>query len=337
MKISDVALLIKGNVEGNGDVDISGLSGPTTAKANDLTFATDEDKLAIAEKSPTACVLTTNTVRKSTKPLIRVINPKLAFLTLYHILYKPVIRKSFIHPSVVIGNLVQLGINVWIDSHVTIEDNVIIKDNTIIESGSVIKKNCIIGASCHIHPRVLLYENTVLKDNVILHGGVVVGSDGFGYVKDKDVIYKFPQLGKVIIEDNVEIGANSTIDRGSLEDTIIGANSKIDNLCHIAHNVKIGKNLIMAAQSGIAGSTIIGDNVTVSGQVAITDNVTVGCHAVIGGKSAVIGDIDDHAVVWGMPARGLAQTKRQMAVLSWLTKNFSSLSRVVKEKVFLEK
>ena len=332
MKITDVALLVKGAVEGDGEVDIVGLSGPSTAKANDLTFATDESKLSIAEKSLTGCVLTTTTVRKSTKTLIRVHNPKLAFLTLYHALYKPARRESFIHPSAVMGRSVSLGNNVWIGSHVTIEDNVTIQDNSIIESGCIIKQNCFIGASCHLYPRVLLYENIILKDNVILHGGVVVGSDGFGYVKDKGVIYKFPQLGKVIIEENVEIGSNSTIDRGSLEDTIIGANSKIDNLCHIAHNVKIGKNLIMAAQSGIAGSTIIGDNVTISGQVAVTDNVTVGANAVIGGKSCVIGNIDERAVVWGIPARDLAQTKRQMAVVSWLTKNFLSLSKIVKEK-----
>ncbi len=332
MRITDVALLVKGAVEGNGEIDIIGLSGPTTAKANDLTFAVDECKLLVAEQSLTGCILTTNTVRKSTKPLIRVHNPKLAFLTLYHALYKPVVRKSFVHPTAAIGNFVKFGNNVWVGSHVTIEDNVTIKDNSIIESGCIIKKNCCIGVSCHLYPRVLLYENIILKDNVILHGGVVVGSDGFGYVKDQGVIYKFPQLGKVIIEENVEIGSNSTIDRGSLEDTIIGANSKIDNLCHVAHNVKIGKNLIMAAQSGIAGSTVIGDNVTISGQVAITDNVTVGSNAVIGGKSAVIGDIDDRSVVWGIPARSLAQTKRQMAVASWLTKNFSIISKIVKQK-----
>jgi UDP-3-O-[3-hydroxymyristoyl] glucosamine N-acyltransferase len=165
-----------------------------------------------------------------------------------------------------------------------------------------------------------------------LHGGVVVGSDGFGYVKNENTIYKFPQLGKVVIEENVEIGANTTIDRGSLEDTVIGAGSKIDNLCHIAHNVKIGKNLIMAAQSGIAGSTVIEDNVTISGQVAVTDNVRIGRNVVIGGKSVVIGHVKENEVVWGCPARPLAQTKRQMAVLSWLTKNFSALSKILIEK-----
>lgn len=325
MKISELAVLIKGVVEGDGDADITGLSGPGAAKANDLTFATDEHRLAVAEKGQTACVLTNTTVRNSTKTLIRVHDPKLAFLISYQAVYRSSPREAFVHPTASIAASAQLGDNVWVGPHVDIEDHVVVGNNTVIESGAVIRRHCSIGAFCHIHPRVLLYENTVLKDHVILHGGVVAGSDGFGYVKDKGVIHKFPQLGKVIIEENVEIGANTTIDKGSMEDTVIGSNSKIDNLCHIAHNVKIGKNLIMAAQSGIAGSAVIGDDVTISGQVAITDNVTVGRNAVIGGKSGVIGDIADNAVVWGLPARPLAQTKKQMAVLSWLTKNFQRL------------
>ena len=335
MKISELALLIKGIVEGNGDVNVSGLSGIEIAKPNDLTFAIDEDRLSLAEKSQAAAVITTELIRKSTKPLIRVKNPKLAFLMSYQILYRQQPKESFIHPSALIAPSVKFGKNVQVGSQVSIEENVVIGDHTMIESGSIIKKNCTLGHFCHLYARVVLNENTILKDNVVLHPGVVVGSDGFGYVKDKGTIYKFPQLGKVIIEDNVEIGANSTIDKGSLDNTIIGANSKIDNLCHIAHNVKIGKNLIMAAQSGIAGSTVIGDNVTISGQVAVTDNVKVGNNVMIGGKSAVIGNIEDNAVVWGCPARPLMKVKKQMAVLSWITKNFSSLSKIMKEEYSL--
>ena len=332
MKISDLAGIIKGTIEGDGDIDIIGLSGIKTAQSSDLTFAVDDDVLTLAEKSQTACVLTTHTVRKSFKPLIRVTNPKLAFLMSYQVLHAVQSSRSCIDPSAVVAASVKLGNNVRIDSQVCIEDHVIIGDGVIIESGVVIKKNCVIGACCHLHPGVILYEKTVLKESVVLHGGVVVGSDGFGYVKDKNTIYKFPQLGKVVIEENVEIGANTAIDRGSLDDTIIGANSKIDNLCHIAHNVKIGKNALIAAQCGIAGSTVIGDNVTLSGHVAVTDNVTIGNNVIVGGKSCIIGSIDDNAIVWGSPARPIAQTKKQMAVLSWLTKHFSSLSKLVKEE-----
>jgi UDP-3-O-[3-hydroxymyristoyl] glucosamine N-acyltransferase len=165
---------------------------------------------------------------------------------------------------------------------------------------------------------------------VVLHSGVVLGADGFGYVKERGKIYKFPQLGRVIVEDDVEIGTNTTVDRGSLSDTVIGAGTKIDNLCQIAHNVKIGKNVLVAAQTGISGSTVIKDNVTMGGQVGIADNLTIGANVTIGAQSGIIGNIADNAILWGTPARSVAQTKRQMAVLAWMTKNFKLLSKLVK-------
>jgi len=332
LKIKELALLIEGTIEGDDNVDITGLSGIESARHGDLTFAMDEDKLNRAEDSHTACILTTNTGRKSTKPLIRVNNPKLSFLIAYNALHHPVSGESFVHPSAAIASTVVLGQGVRIDAHVSIEDHVQIADQTVIESGCVIKKNCKIGEKCHLHPNVVLYEDSILKNNVVLHGGVVVGSDGFGYIRERAKIYKFPQLGMVVIEDDVEIGANSTIDRGSLGCTVIGAGSKIDNLCHIAHNVKIGKNVIMAAQCGIAGSTVIGDGVTMSGHVAVIDNVTIGNNVSIGGQSGIIGNIEDNAAIWGSPARGVKQIKKQMAVLAWLAKNFNVLSKIIKEK-----
>lgn len=332
MKIKELALLIEGTIEGDDNVDIIDLSGIESARLGDLTFATDENNLDLAETSQTACILTTKTSRKSTKPLIRVNNPKLAFLIAYNAFHEKESAEPFIHPTAAIADSVILGKSVRIDAHVSIEDNVVIGDHTTIESGCVIKKNCKLGEQCHLHPNVVLYENTILKNKIVLHGGVIVGSDGFGYVRDREKIYKFPQLGTVVIEDDVEVGANTTIDRGSLGCTIIGAGSKIDNLCHIAHNVKIGKNVIMAAQCGIAGSSVIGDNVTMSGQVAVIDNITIGQNVSIGGQSGIIGDIKGNTAIWGTPARGVKQVKKQMAVLSWLSKNFTVLSKMIKEK-----
>jgi UDP-3-O-[3-hydroxymyristoyl] glucosamine N-acyltransferase len=332
LKIKELALLIEGTIEGDDNVDITDLSGIESARQGDLTFATDEDKLRLAEGSSTTCVLTTKTSRKSTKTLIRVNNPKLAFLIAYNAFHAAASADPFIHPTVAILDSVTLGKNVRIGSHVSIEENVVIGDHTTIESGAVIKKNCKLGEHCQIHPNVVLHENVILKNKVVLHSGVIVGSDGFGYVRDRDKIYKFPQLGTVVIEDSVEIGANCTIDRGSLGCTMIGEGTKIDNLCHIAHNVKIGKNVIMAAQCGIAGSSVIGDNVTMSGHVAVIDNVTIGQNVNVGGQSAIIGNIEDNASIWGSPARGVRQTKKQMAVLSWITKNFAVLSTMIKEK-----
>ncbi|MDD3905264.1 MAG: UDP-3-O-(3-hydroxymyristoyl)glucosamine N-acyltransferase [Candidatus Omnitrophica bacterium] len=327
MKIRELAKMIGGAVEGDGNIDINGVSGVETAKSGDMAFALNEERLSGAEKSNVSCVLTNKTIRKSTKTLIRVTNPKLSFLISSNILNVPPVRESFIHPTAVVSDKAHLGKGVWIGSGVSIEEGVIIGDHVIIESNSVIKKNCEMGSFCHIHPNVTLYENTILQKNVILHSGVVAGSDGFGYVKDNGSVYKFPQLGKVIIRDNVEIGANTTIDKGSLSDTIIDEGTKIDNLCQIAHNVKIGKNMLMAAQCGISGSTTVGNNVTIGGQAGIADNVTIGNDVIIGAKSAVIGNVKSGAIVWGIPARPIAQTKRQMAVLSWITKNFKKISR----------
>ncbi len=323
MKIKELALLVEGIVEGDGDIEIDGLSGIETAKTGDLTFAIDEDRLASAEKSGTSCIVTGISMRRSTKPLIRVKNPKFSFLMLYNALYAQEARGAFTHPAAVIAKSARLGKNVWIGPCVSIEDGVSIGEGAIIESNSVIKKNCEIGAFCRIYPNVTLYENTKLGNNVILHSGAVAGADGFGYVTEAGRIYKFPQLGRVIIEDDVEIGANTTIDRGSLGDTVIGAGSKIDNMCQIAHNVKIGKNVLIAAQSGVSGSSVIKDNVIMGGQVGIADNLTVGKNVTIGAQSGVIGDIKNNEILWGTPARPIAQTKRQLAVLSWLTKNFA--------------
>lgn len=331
MEIKKLASLVGGVVEGDSNIDITGLSGIEFAKKGDITFAMDETLLAAAEKSNASCVLCDGIVRKSSKPLIRVKNPKYAFLVLYNALQRPEPRPAFTDPSARVAKSAKIGKNVWIGPHVSIEDDVIIGDGTIVESGSAIKKNCRLGSLCRLYPNVILYENTVLKNNVTLHGGVVIGADGFGYVKEAGKIFKFPQLGKVIIEDNVEIGANTTIDRGSLCDTVVSQNTKIDNLCQVAHNVRIGKDVLIAAQTGISGSSVVENNVTMGGQVGIADNVSIGENVMIGAQAGIIGDIKPNSIIWGTPARPIAQVKRQMAVLSWITKNFKILSKFIKE------
>ncbi len=329
MNVRELAQLVEGIVDGDGEIEIKGFKGIESAKSGDITFAVDEKRLTFAEKSDASCILTDMHVRRSAKALIRVKNPKLSFLIMYNKLHPAERRDAFIHPTALISNSAHLGNGAWIGSYVTIEDSVHIGEHAIIESNSVIKKNCKIGISCHIYPNVTLYENTTVGNNVIIHSGVVIGADGFGYVKEKGTIYKFPQLGNVIIKDYVEIGSNTTVDRGALGSTVIGENSKIDNLCQIAHNVQIGKNVIIAAQTGISGSTIIKDNVTMGGQVGIADNLIVGENVTIGAQSGIIGDIENGTTLWGTPARPAAQVKRQLAVLSWITKNIKLVKKLI--------
>lgn len=330
MNIKELAQLVDGVVDGDGEIQIKGLSGIESAKSNDITFAVDEKKLELAEKSNASCILTDRGVRKSTKTLIRVKNPKLSFLIMYSKLNPGEQRQGFIHPTASISKSAHLGKDVWIGSHAAIEDNVDIGDRTIIESNSVIKKNSKTGISCRIYPNVTLYEDTIIGNNVILHSGTVIGSDGFGYIKEKGTIYKFPQLGNVIIKDNVEIGSNTSIDRGALGNTVIGENSKIDNQCQIAHNVQIGKNVIIAAQAGIGGSVVIKDDVTMGGQVGIADNSTIGKNVTIGAQTGIMGKIEDGATIWGTPAQPVIQVKRQLIAVSWLSKNIKLLKKLIK-------
>lgn len=330
MKVTDLAALIDGVVEGDHDIEITDVNGIERAQPGDLTFAMDEQRLARAEASGASCILASRSARDSSKTLIRVRNPQVAFLLSCHALHGAEDKGAFIHPTAVLADSVTLGERVWLGPHVVIENGVAIGNQAVIEANTVIKKNCRIGARCRLYPNVTLYDGVELREGVVLHSGVVVGSDGFGYLKDNGQVYKFPQLGKVVIEDGVEIGANTTIDRGSLNDTVIGAGTKIDNLCQVAHNVRIGRDTLMAAQCGISGSTVVGDNVTMGGQTGIADHVTIGNNVTIGGKAGVTGNLKSGAVVWGIPARPVGQVKRQIAVLSWLAKHFDRLSKVMR-------
>ncbi len=330
MKTTVLAALIDGIVEGDCGIEISGVNGADRARQGDLTFATDDAKLSRAETSDASCVLVTRGARRSSKTVIRVDNPRLAFLRCYTALVPAADRGASVHPTAVVADSAVLGERVWIGPHVVIEGGVTIGDGVIIEANSVVMENCRIGASCRIHPQVTLYQGVELGSGVILHSGVVVGSDGFGYVRDAGQVHKFPQIGNVVIEDHVEIGANTTIDRGSLDDTVIGAGTKIDNLCQVAHNVRIGRNALVAAQCGFSGSATIGDGLTMGGQTGVNSNVTVGNNVTVGGKAAVVKSLPDDAVVWGIPARPAGQAKRQIAVLSWLTKHFDQVSKSIK-------
>jgi len=221
--------------------------------------------------------------------------------------------ESFISDTAIIDESVQLGKNVTVGHNSVIGKNSVIGDNTVIDSNTVIAKNVLIGHSCHLFPNVTIYEDCILKDKVIIHSGSVIGSDGFGYLFHEGKQVKIPQVGNVIIEDDVEIGSNTSVDRATLGSTIIGEGTKLDNLVQIGHNCVLGKDSILCAQVGLAGSTIVGDRVFIAGQVGVGGHLKIDDGAMIGAQSGVSHSIPKNAKVFGTPAIDAGLKKRIIA------------------------
>jgi UDP-3-O-[3-hydroxymyristoyl] glucosamine N-acyltransferase len=259
------------------------------------------------------------------KPLLLSSQPRLAFARAAQLLYPKPDRVPGIHPSAVVHPSAILAENVSIDARAVIGEGATLGTATWIGAGTVISANASIGDQCEIHPHVTIYPGVKIGSRVIIHAGAVLGSDGFGYVSDPATgrYEKFPQIGRLEIEDEVEIGANTTIDRGALETTRIGRGAKIDNLVHIAHNCQVGENVVIAAQTGIAGSSTIEKNVVIGGQVGIADHVRIGEGAVLGAQCGV----PSHKIIrgkaitfWGTPARPLRLYLKELAMLARLAR-----------------
>jgi UDP-3-O-[3-hydroxymyristoyl] glucosamine N-acyltransferase len=246
-------------------------------------------------------------------------------------LLNPALPPTGVHPTAVIGANVKLGEGVSIGPCAVVGDNAQIGDGTRIEAGAVIGDGVRIGEHCRIYPRAVLYPGTTLRNRVIVHAGVVLGADGFGYVRDeKSGAYtQFPQQGTLLIEDDVEIGANTTIDRGALKQTKIGRGTKFDNLVHVGHNCEIGEDVILVAGVGISGSCTVGNGAVIAGQVGIGDHAHIGPGVILGGQAGVLSGktitnegmgVKPGTVLWGTPARPLSQVLREIAILARLAK-----------------
>lgn len=230
--------------------------------------------------------------------------------------------------SAVIGENVTIGSNVTIDAHVVLYSNISVGDNTTIRSGTVVMDHSVIGRDCLIYPNVTLRENSIIGDRVILHPGVVIGADGYGFFQREGKNIKIPQVGRVVIEDDVEIGANSTIDRARFQETVIGRGSKLDNLIHIAHNVTLGPDSLIAAQSGIAGSTKTGHHLMMGGQSGIRDNLNIGDQVTLLARTLITSKTADKAVVAGMPSRPIELWRKIQALINSLDTLFDRVRRL---------
>lgn len=312
LTLQEVADLVNGNVIGNPTGRVTGVNGIRDANDGDLTFLGDPRYRPYLESTRAAAVLVNGDVPEANgTPLIQVDNPYAAFARVLALVESEVRHPpKDIHESAVVAKTAAIGQNVALGSHVVIEDGCDIGDDVVIYAGVYVGRGCRIGAGTVIYPRAVIREHVQVGARCIIHSGAVLGSDGFGYTPGKDAAAKIPQVGSVVLEDDVEIGANTTIDRATCGETRIGKSTKIDNLVQIAHNVRIGQACMISGMVGVAGSAIIGDRVTIGGLSGINGHITVGDNVMVAGRSGVTKSVPEGAVVMGFPATPITEQRR---------------------------
>jgi len=300
--LREIADLINGVLLGDGDLEITGVTNIEDATATDIAFAV-APHLDKAAQSVAAAVIIPNTITEFDKPAIRVENPRVAFVSLLKLFTPQIVVEPGVHGTAVIGKNVSIGENASIMAYAVLADNVKIGDNTIVYPHSYIGHKATVGRDSLVYPNVTIATDCHIGNSVIIHSGAVIGSDGFGFITVGGRHEKVPQVGNVLIEDDVEIGANVAIDRATTGSTIVKRGTKIDNLVHLAHNVVIGENCFLVAQTGIAGSVTVGNNVTFAGQSGCAGHLTIGDNCVFAARSAPIGDVPAGSFYAGFPAR----------------------------------
>ena len=300
--LQELAQAIDATIHGSSDVLISGLSHLEGASPGDISFVLKPSFQESARQSQAAAFIVTHPIPGDPRPQLIVPNPLIAVTALAQKFFLPPFPPRGIHPTAVTGVDVRIGPNVSVGALVTIGDRVQIGSGVTIHAGVHIGDDAIIGDDCLLFPHVSVLARCVIGNRVIVHSGTVIGSDGFGYVQHEGRHHKIPQLGHVILEDDVELGANVTVDRATFGSTLIKRGTKIDNQVQIAHNVVIGEDCILVAQVGIAGSTVLGNHVMVGGQAGLVDHVTIGDQAKVAAGSGVTRDVKPGQVVGGRPA-----------------------------------
>lgn len=328
----EVAVLLAGEVVGNKNEVISGLNAFELAGPGDLTFAGSKTYLEKLEETKASVVLVDATFTgKSSKTLIKVRSAKEAFIGVVCAIYRPEHKTPGVHPSAVVSPTAKIGKNVYLGPNVVVDDNAVIGDDTQVWPGTYIGARTTVGAQTVIYPNVSIYHEIRIGSRVIIHSGAVIGADGFGFYEKDGRHNKIPQTGNVIIEDDVEIGANDTIDRATFGSTIIGRGTKLDDMVHVAHNCVIQQNVIMCGQSGVAGSTVIEDNVMVGAQAGIKDHIRLKKRSLIGATAAVKEGTEEGQYVLGMPAIPALEFGKRHATLGKLTEKLGTIMKLVKE------
>jgi UDP-3-O-[3-hydroxymyristoyl] glucosamine N-acyltransferase len=312
---------------GNGNVEVSRVASIAQARPGDIIFVQDEKDFTAALASQASAVIAGElaAAHSGKKPLLIADNPRLAFCRAGALLHPPKAYPAGIHPTAVVAPTAIVAVTASIDAHAVIDAGATIGARAHIGANCSIGAGVVIGDDCDLYPNVVIYTGTTMGRRVIVHAGAVLGSDGFGYVKDPEFgrYQKFPQVGELIIGDYVEIGANCAIDRGALDKTVIGPGTKLDNLVHIGHNDVVGANVVIAAQTGVSGSSEIGDDCVIGGQVGIGDHAKIEAGTMLGGQAGIL----PHKVLrgggklyWGTPARPLRQYLKELAALARIAK-----------------
>jgi UDP-3-O-[3-hydroxymyristoyl] glucosamine N-acyltransferase len=315
---SQIAEKLKGEVIGDGATLLSGFTSADRACPGDLTFAEKDQYLAAAEASAATAILIAGPAAASGKVLIRVANARVAAAQVLPLFFPAEACPAGIHPSAVVAPSAQVHPTAFVGPYCVIGEEAKLGARTRLLGGNHIGRNAHIGDDGTLHPNVVVYPHTLMGHRVIVHAGTVIGSDGYGYVFDQGRHLKMPQVGQVVIGDDVEIGANTAIDRGALGPTMIGDGTKIDNLVHIAHNVALGRHCLIMGQVGFAGSTRLGDYGVIASQSGIAGHLNLGRQCVVGAKSGVMRDVPDRQTVLGTPAAPDKQAKRQWIAVQML-------------------
>ena len=325
--LRDLAEKLGCRLLGDSSITVTSVSSLQSATSHSLVFVDDAQHLDTALRSSAAAVIAGDFAAgdfaasaTASKPILISAQPRLAFARAARLLRDPD-RNRAVHPSAIVPASAEIGKNVAIGPRAILGEHVKVGDETTVGSGSVLGDGVVIGSHCRLDANVTVYPGTILGDRVIVQAGAVLGSAGFGYVRDSQTgrYEQFPQVGRLVIEADVEIGANSTVDRGALDETRICRGTKIDNLVHIGHNVQIGQDVVIAAQTGLSGSAVVEDNVIIGGQVGIADHVRIEEGAILGAQSGIPTKkvIRGKGVVfWGTPARPIREYLKELAFVS---------------------
>ena len=331
-----VATQVGGVLVGDGSIEVRGIAPLDRAGPNQLSFLAHLRYGQWFATSRAGVVLISPELAGLTgAPSTRIVvdNPVDAMVALLARFHRQEPRSEGVHPSAVIANDVRLGLGVTIDPFVVIGQGAVIGDGSWISAQAVIGAGSVLGKDVRVHASAVVYPFTELGDRVILHAGARVGREGFGFVPQATGVVRIPHAGRCILEHDVEVGANSCIDRGSVDDTIIGAGTKIDNLVHIAHNVRVGRGCFFASQAAVAGSVRIGDGVQIGGQVGIGGHVSIGTRANLAGGAGVIGNVPAGETWSGYPARPHRDHLRASAAIARLAKIVRPLEQLVSQPV----